>query len=343
MSPGRACSSSAAGYGESSSRAWDADDAEEAHADVTARNEHVNVEFSTPDGSEGMLAIWALLNISTHHAGRVVICKKGLYTLLRLVQQSSGQRSIAAGPDAQRASVVAAVLENLTAATENTAMLYKAELRLKHAALLKQAGFKRVHRERQQRSPSRPGSPSLQAGAGLTNGPALASKQQQQQDHASLSMPPAGSAASAIMGFFEGAAGSNSSSKSPGRTSRLTVAAHTACMVANMCTSARGPPKKLSHEDEKVNMLKLACTAAADFSNGLVTSAASAVTMHPYGMGYAVPTFYDSNAAILCHNLPNFADPRSLACHSPSLYAGWCPAVARQRVNQQASSRRVQA
>jgi hypothetical protein len=216
-----------------------------------------------------MLAIWALLNISTHHEGKVVICRKGLYTLLRLVQQSSGQRSIAAGPDAHRASVVAAVLENLTAATENTAMIYKAELRLKHAALLKQAGVKRVYRERQQRTPSRPGSPSPIAGAALTSGAAVASKQQQQQtlaaNHANqTTQPPAGSAASAIMGFFEG-----NSSNSPGRTSRLTVAAHTACLVANMCTSARGPPKKLSHEDEKVGLLWHGHTAAgaADAGN----------------------------------------------------------------------------
>ncbi|WIA30581.1 hypothetical protein OEZ86_000664 [Tetradesmus obliquus] len=172
--------------------------------------------------------------------------------------QASGQRSIAAGPDAQRASVAAAVLENLTAATENTAMIYKAELRLKHAALLKQAGIKRVHRERQQRNSSRPGSPSppAAAGAAITSGAALASKQQQQQqtlaNPGSQAMSPqAGSAASAIMGFFEG----GSSSNSPGRTSRLTVAANTACMVANMCTSARGPPKKLSHEDEKAGAL----------------------------------------------------------------------------------------
>lgn len=208
-----------------------------------------------------MLAVWALLNISTHHEGKVVMCRKGLYTLLRLVQQSSRQRSIAAGPDMQRVSVVAAILENLTAATENTAMVYKAELRLKHAALLKQAGIKRIHRERQPRGSltSGPGSPSLPAAAaaaGIANTAALASKQQQQQQlnnvaamgsHATA--PPAGSAASAIMGFFE-----NSGGNSPGRTSRLTVAANTACMVANMCTSARGPPKKLSHEDEKVRL-----------------------------------------------------------------------------------------
>ncbi|KAF6257455.1 hypothetical protein COO60DRAFT_1228411 [Scenedesmus sp. NREL 46B-D3] len=52
------------------------------------------------------------------------------------------------------------------------------------------------------------------------------------------------------MGFFEGSSGN-----SPGRTSRLTLAASTACMVANMCTSARGPPTKLSHEDEKAGAL----------------------------------------------------------------------------------------
>lgn len=267
MSPGRACSSS---------RTWEADDPEEP---VTVRSELAAAEMSTPDGCEGMLAVWALLNISTRHEGKVVICRKGLYTLLRLVQQSSGQRSIAAGPDEQRASVVAAVLENLTAATENTAMVYKAELRLKHAALLKQAGIKRVHRERHQRTLSRPGSPSppVAAGAAVASGAALASKQQQQQqtlaNPGSQAMPPpAGSAASAIMGFFEG----GSSSNSPGRTSRLTVAANTACMVANMCTSARGPPKKLSHEDEKVSFCCL-CTTSASFlrsSKGLLYYAA---------------------------------------------------------------------
>jgi hypothetical protein len=205
-----------------------------------------------------MLAVWALLNVSTHHEGKVVVCRKGLYTLLRLVQQSSGQRSIAAGPDMQRVSVVAAILENLTAATENTAMIYKAELRLKHAALLKQAGIRRIHRERQPRGSSRPGSPSppaaAAAAAGAANTAALASKQQQLSSGAAamgsqITAPAAGSAASAIMGFFEGSGGN-----SPGRTSRLTVAANTACMVANMCTSARGPPKKLSHEDEKVRL-----------------------------------------------------------------------------------------
>jgi hypothetical protein len=206
-----------------------------------------------------MLAVWALLNISTHHEGNVVVCRKGLYTLLRLVQQNSRQRSMAAGPDMQRVSVVAAILENLTAATENTAMIYKAALRLKHAALLKQAGIKRIRRERQPRGTSRPGSPSPLAAAtaaGAANTAALASKQQQLSSAAAVvshpTAPPAGSAASAIMGFFEGGGGN-----SPGRTSRLRVAANTACMVANMCTSARGPPKKLSHEDEKVRLLLL--------------------------------------------------------------------------------------
>jgi hypothetical protein len=145
-------------------------------------------------------------------------------------------------------------------------MIYKAELRLKHAALLKQAGVKRIHRERQPRGSSRPGSqspPAAAAAAGAANTAALASKQQQQQQQQQTSAaaapshataPPAGSAASAILGFFEG----SSSGNSPGRTSRLTVAANTACMVANMCTSARGPPKKLSHEDEKVRLRWLA-------------------------------------------------------------------------------------
>jgi hypothetical protein len=91
--------SSRAGGGGTSSKVWDAED----DADyATSHGEQAPREMSTPDGSEGMLAVWALLNISTHHEGKVVVCRKGLYTLLTLVQQSSGQRSIAAGPDMQR-------------------------------------------------------------------------------------------------------------------------------------------------------------------------------------------------------------------------------------------------
>lgn len=207
-------------------------------------------ETRTPDGVEGMLAVWALLNISTHHQGRVMVCKKGLYTLLRLVQRC---------PDPQRVSVVAAVLENLTAAVENTAMVYRAELRLKHAALLNQAGLKRVHRERQPPSSSRPSSTSPHAaevaGADVN---ALGSKQQQQHQQQRQSMAPASAyqhgpratgsgVVNAIMGFFEPVAAS------PPRTSRLSIAADTACLVANMCNTSTGPPKKISSEDEKVN------------------------------------------------------------------------------------------
>jgi hypothetical protein len=96
-----------------------------------------------PDGSEGMLALWALLNASANLRGQVSICKKGLYTLINLVHHS---------PDPWRASVAAMVLRNV-AVQENIGDIYKAELRLKHAALLRQAGIQRVYRERQQPHP----------------------------------------------------------------------------------------------------------------------------------------------------------------------------------------------
>ncbi|KAF8068425.1 UTR3 [Scenedesmus sp. PABB004] len=94
---------------------------------------------ATPDGREGMLALWALLGVTAHHAGQVAVCRRGLYTLVRLVQGC---------PEPQRRSVAAAVLANVAAAGENVAALYRAELRLKHAALLHAAGLKRVRRER---------------------------------------------------------------------------------------------------------------------------------------------------------------------------------------------------
>lgn len=188
-------------------------------------------EFGTPDGTEGMLALWALLNISVHHAGQTRICKKGLYTLIRLVQEC---------PDPQRVSVATAVLGNLTNARENTAMIYKAELRLKHAALLRQAGMQRV----------------------LTN-PARG------KEAASNSSEPASAAAAdgyqpeedqPWPGDQTGPAAALSGRKSLVRTARrasaLSMAAEAGVLTAILCTTHRGLPKGgISSEEHQAGVL----------------------------------------------------------------------------------------
>jgi hypothetical protein len=80
------------------------------------------------DGSEGMLALWALANmVAACAAGRRAACRHGLYTLIR---------TALACPDTARAGVAAAVLARVAADSANTGAVYRAELRLKQAALL---------------------------------------------------------------------------------------------------------------------------------------------------------------------------------------------------------------
>ena len=59
------------------------------------------------------------------------ICRNGLYTLLRAVHHAV---------DPHRCSAAAATLNNIRYHPDNATLLYKAELRLKHAALVQLTG-----------------------------------------------------------------------------------------------------------------------------------------------------------------------------------------------------------
>jgi len=93
------------------------------------------------DGQEGALALWALVNITAAcPAGQLAACRHGLYTLIRIA---------VASPDrANRGALAATVLRNMVTHAGNTSAVYRAELRLKSAALLRAAGLKRPKQQR---------------------------------------------------------------------------------------------------------------------------------------------------------------------------------------------------
>eukprot|EP00878_Enallax_costatus_P021737 GHUV01023028.1.p1 GENE.GHUV01023028.1~~GHUV01023028.1.p1 ORF type:complete len:1098 (+),score=401.30 GHUV01023028.1:560-3853(+) len=189
----------------------------------------------TPDGTEGMLALWALLNISTHRAGQIKVCKKGLYTLIRLVQEC---------PDPQRTSVAAAILENLTNARENTAMIYRAELRLKHAALLRQAGIKRMLNN-PIREKGQPSSSSDLPAAAADDG------SQPVQLQSQLAAEPGTPSGALSTGRSR-----NSMMQSARRASKLEMAAESGVLTALLCTTYRGVPKGgIGSEEHRAGML----------------------------------------------------------------------------------------
>ncbi|GFH26544.1 uncharacterized protein HaLaN_24712, partial [Haematococcus lacustris] len=78
-------------------------------------------------GDVGLMALWGLLNLSGYVPAQVAVCKHGLYTLLRSVRKSA---------DRLRSSTAAAILANIHFHPDNATTLYKAELKLKYAALL---------------------------------------------------------------------------------------------------------------------------------------------------------------------------------------------------------------
>ncbi|KAJ9508469.1 hypothetical protein QJQ45_011999 [Haematococcus lacustris] len=79
----------------------------------------------------GLMALWGLLNLSGYVPAQVAVCKHGLYTLLRSVRKSA---------DRLRSSTAAAILANIHFHPDNATTLYKAELKLKYAALLELHG-----------------------------------------------------------------------------------------------------------------------------------------------------------------------------------------------------------
>jgi hypothetical protein len=79
----------------------------------------------------GLLALWGLLNLSTYAPAQTSICKHGLYSLLRAVHRST---------DPMRSTTAASVLANIHFHPDNSTTLYRAELKLKHAALLQVIG-----------------------------------------------------------------------------------------------------------------------------------------------------------------------------------------------------------
>ncbi|GFH11147.1 uncharacterized protein HaLaN_06594, partial [Haematococcus lacustris] len=82
----------------------------------------------------GLMALWGLLNLSGYVPAQVAVCKHGLYTLLRSVRKSA---------DRLRSSTAAAILANIHFHPDNATTLYKAELKLKYAALLELHGDSR--------------------------------------------------------------------------------------------------------------------------------------------------------------------------------------------------------
>lgn len=189
----------------------------------------------TPDGTEGMLALWALLNVSTHRTGQIMICKKGLYTLIRLVQEC---------PDPQRTSVAAAILENLTNARENTAMIYRAELRLKHATLLQTAGIKRMLNNPIKKKQAHVSSSSdFPAAAADSDGNQQLQPQQEAEPGILSVALSTGRSHQPIM-------------QSARRTSKLELAAESGVLTAMLCTTYRGVPKSgIGSEEHKAGML----------------------------------------------------------------------------------------
>lgn len=79
---------------------------------------------------------------------QVPVCRHGLYTLLQVVRYC---------PDRQRSAVAVSILDNLASHKDNASMIYRAELRLKHQALMRRAGLQHVAVERISTKSTRPG------------------------------------------------------------------------------------------------------------------------------------------------------------------------------------------
>ncbi|KIZ01265.1 hypothetical protein MNEG_6699, partial [Monoraphidium neglectum] len=107
------------------------------------------------DGREGALALAALLNVSSLPAGQLAACRHGLYTLIRTALSC---------PDVGRAGMAAAVLRAVCGNAGNASAVYKAEMRLKRAALLRAAGL-RPEERRGRREARCAGEDSGEAGA----------------------------------------------------------------------------------------------------------------------------------------------------------------------------------
>ena len=88
-------------------------------------------EATQGEADIGLMALWGLLNMSGFSAAQVAICRQGLYTLLAVVHRSR---------DPNRSSAAAAILNNIQFHPSNITVLYKAELRLKQAALTQLEG-----------------------------------------------------------------------------------------------------------------------------------------------------------------------------------------------------------
>eukprot|EP00775_Hariotina_reticulata_P004534 gene4534-4786_t len=194
-----------------------------------------------------MLALWTLLNTSTNLKGQVSICKKGLYTLINLVHHS---------PDPQHASVAANVLRNV-AVQENVRDIYKAELRLKHAALLRQAGIQQVYRERH-KPRQQPQQVKQQAGSSVDL------PVEQQVDSMS---PYLAVHAHSKYGpeDLKAAASVSRSSCSPPLTSRLQEAADSAVLKADMSSSlCQGSIQLKADVDHAAHLLRRASMLVRD-------------------------------------------------------------------------------
>ncbi|GIM01420.1 hypothetical protein Vretimale_6241, partial [Volvox reticuliferus] len=74
----------------------------------------------------GLMALWALLNLSGYEPAQTGICRHGLYTLMAAVHGSA---------DPARSAAARAILTNIHYHPGNATVLYKAELKLKYAAL----------------------------------------------------------------------------------------------------------------------------------------------------------------------------------------------------------------
>lgn len=72
------------------------------------------------------MALWGLLNLSGHEPAQTRICRHGLYTLMAAVHGSA---------DPARSAAARAILTNIHYHPGNATTLYKAELKLKYAAL----------------------------------------------------------------------------------------------------------------------------------------------------------------------------------------------------------------
>ncbi|KAF5836665.1 hypothetical protein DUNSADRAFT_5591 [Dunaliella salina] len=90
------------------------------------------------DADVGLMSLWGLLNLSNYEPAQVSICHHGLYTLLRMVHRSM---------DPRRRSSAAAILTNIHYNPGNATTLYKAEIKLKFAALLRLRGLSQEARK----------------------------------------------------------------------------------------------------------------------------------------------------------------------------------------------------